>query len=284
MTDQRALAKAVTAIENGTASVGEPGGEGTIVGITGPPGVGKSSLVDALAKEIRSREKTVAIVAVDPTSLRTGGAILGDRIRMQRHHGDPGVFIRSMATRGATGGLARATGEVARYLRGAGFDYVIVETVGVGQDEIEIAGHADVTVLILAPGLGDEIQAIKAGIMEVADVFVINKADHAGAERAEREIRAETHAPVLQTVATEGTGIADLLDLIAGAPRNDLPAMDPAALAVKSMEEALRSFESALGIPRGSLLVDHLALRVSGADASQFPKTIGGIELEIIGK
>jgi LAO/AO transport system kinase len=261
----RDLARAVTAIENGTpeglALVRESTdrGGGVIAGITGPPGVGKSSLVDALAKEIRGRGKTVAILAVDPTSRRTGGAILGDRIRMQQHHADDGVFIRSMATRGEGGGLARATGDVARWLRGEGFDYVVIETVGVGQDEVEIAGLADVTVVVLAPGMGDDIQAIKAGIMEVADLYVINKADHAGADRAESELHAESHTPILRTIATEGKGVVELLDRIDGAERKVQPAGDPAALAVKSMNDALRHFESALGLPPGSLIVDHLA-------------------------
>ncbi len=195
--DQRALARAAPAVENekpeSLSLLTELGqGPGVVVGITGPPGAGKSSLVDALAKEIRKRGKTVGILAVDPTSRQTGGAILGDRIRMQQHHADAGVFIRSMATRGAGGGLARATGNVARLLQGAGFDYVLIETVGVGQDEIEIAALAGLTVLVLVPGMGDDVQAIKAGIMEIAGIYVINKADHAGADRTEQEIRAES--------------------------------------------------------------------------------------------
>jgi LAO/AO transport system kinase len=171
-------------------------------------------LVDALATEIRRRGQTVAILAVDPTSRLTGGAILGDRIRMQQHHADPGVFIRSMATRGARGGVARATGDVAALLRGSGFDYVLIETVGVGQDEIEVAGVADLTILVQVPGMGDDVQALKAGIMEIADVFVINKADHPGASRTEQEIRAESNAPILHTIAIEGRGVAELLSAI----------------------------------------------------------------------
>jgi LAO/AO transport system kinase len=219
--DVRALARAATAIENQTPEGLQlldqmPGGAGVVVGITGPPGAGKSSLVDALAKEIRKLGKTVGILAVDPTSRLTGGAIMGDRIRMQRHHSDPGVYIRSMATRGAGGGLARATAGLARLLRGAGFDYVLIETVGVGQDEIEIAALADVTVLVLVPGMGDDVQAIKAGVMEIADIYVINKADHAGADRTEAEIRAEVSAgiPILRTIATQGAGLAELLSAI----------------------------------------------------------------------
>jgi LAO/AO transport system kinase len=221
--DVRALARAATAIENQTPEGRElldtlPAGAGVVIGITGPPGAGKSSLVDALTREIRKRGKTVGILAVDPTSRVTGGAIMGDRIRMQQHHDDVGVYIRSMATRGAGGGLASATAGLARLLRGAGFDYVLIETVGVGQDEIEIARLADVTVLVLVPGMGDDVQAIKAGIMEIADIYVINKADHAGADRTESELRAEISpaAPLLRTVATQGTGAAELLNAIDG--------------------------------------------------------------------
>ena len=154
-----------------------------IVGVTGPPGAGKSTLVDALAAAIRREGKSVAILAVDPSSRISGGAILGDRIRMTRHYEDPGVFVRSMATRGEMGGLARAAADVVRLMDAAGKDYVIVETVGAGQDEVEIAGLAQVTVLALVPGMGDDVQAIKAGIMEIAQIFAINKADLPGAAR-----------------------------------------------------------------------------------------------------
>jgi LAO/AO transport system kinase len=233
--DTRALARAATAIENRTvesaALLGElspHAGHAIIAGITGPPGAGKSTLVDALARAIRREGKTVGILAVDPTSRVSGGAILGDRIRMQAHHGDPGVFIRSMATRGAVGGLARATADLALLLDAAGKDYVLIETVGVGQDEVEVAGVADVTVLVLVPGMGDDVQAIKAGIMEIADIFVINKADHPGADRVESEIagvlslvhRADGwQPPILRTVATEDKGITELLDAIGKFPR-----------------------------------------------------------------
>jgi LAO/AO transport system kinase len=263
--DVRALARAATAIENQTpegiellALLGD--GEGMLIGITGPPGAGKSSLVDALVKEIRQRGKTVGILAVDPTSRMTGGAIMGDRIRMQQHHGDPGVYIRSMATRGASGGLARATADLAFLLRGAGFDYVLIETVGVGQDEIEIAGLADVTVLVLVPGMGDDVQAIKAGIMEIANIFVINKADHAGADRTEAEIRAEAicGAPILRTVATHGTGVAELLDAM-----NGIGTSTRRPFAIDSIGVALRALEQALG----SIQIHHVAIRVRDFEA-----------------
>jgi LAO/AO transport system kinase len=199
-------------------------GHAMIVGITGPPGSGKSTLVDRLAKLIRGQGRSVGIIAVDPSSPYTHGAILGDRIRMQDHHDDPGVFIRSMATRGRLGGLAQATLEMSLLLDAAGRDVVLIETVGVGQDEVEVASLADVTVVVLVPGLGDDVQAIKAGIMEVADVFAINKSDLPGAERLEQEIRAmqslgteaerDNAAPIRRVIAAEGSGVEDLMEVI----------------------------------------------------------------------
>ena len=200
-------------------------GKARIIGLTGAPGSGKSTLVDQLAKHYRKDHKTVGIIAVDPTSPYTGGAILGDRIRMQDHHADPGIYIRSMATRGSLGGLARATADVATVLDASGRDRILIETVGVGQDEVDIVRLADVTVVILVPGMGDDVQTIKAGIMEIADVFVINKSDRDGAERVEREIRALQSLatrndgwtpPVVKTVASDGTGTKELADAIAG--------------------------------------------------------------------
>ncbi len=194
-------------------------GRARIIGLTGAPGAGKSTLVDQLARHYREGKKTVGIIAVDPTSPYTGGAILGDRIRMQEHFSDPGIYIRSMATRGSLGGLARTTADVALVLDAAGRDLVMIETVGVGQDEIDIVRLADITVVILVPGMGDDVQTIKAGIMEIADIFVINKSDREGAERVEREIRAlqslavrsdKWTPPIVKTVASEGTGINDL--------------------------------------------------------------------------
>ncbi len=229
--DLRALARAATLIEAQTDQGRElitalfPGtGRAKIIGITGPPGAGKSTLVNEIVKLIRRQGKTAGIIAVDPSSPFSQGAILGDRIRMQDHHADPGVFIRSMATRGRLGGVARATLELALLLDAAGRDFVLVETVGVGQDEVEIASLADITLLVLVPGMGDDVQAIKAGTMEIADVFVINKADLAGVARLEQEIRAMQSlgdepsraqaAPLRRVVATEGQGIEELLSVI----------------------------------------------------------------------
>jgi LAO/AO transport system kinase len=229
--DARAIARAVTLVENQPAAVealrnalSAHTGHAMTIGITGPPGVGKSTLVDRLTETLRAEGKTVGIVAVDPSSPFSRGAILGDRVRMQRHHSDPGVFIRSMASRGKSGGLAAGARDVAFLLSVAGRDVVLIETVGVGQNEVEIARVADITVLVLAPGLGDDVQAMKAGIMEIADVFAINKSDMPGAERLEQEIRMmqslggeqerSNAAPVRRVMATEGKGVKDLLAAI----------------------------------------------------------------------
>ena len=224
--DNRALARAITVIEDHTPEAYEllkalfsHSGKARVVGLTGPPGAGKSTLVDHLARHYREAQQTVGIVAVDPTSPYTGGAILGDRIRMQSHHADPGIYIRSMATRGSLGGLAHTTADVATAMDASGRDVILIETVGVGQDEVDIVQLADITVVILVPGMGDDVQTIKAGIMEIADIFVINKSDREGAERVEREIlEMQTLAtrgdgwtpPIVKSVASEGKGIAEL--------------------------------------------------------------------------
>jgi len=228
--DVRALARAISTIEDNRPESRELlkslfsfTGRARVIGLTGAPGAGKSTLVDQLAREYRKQERTVGILAVDPTSPYTGGAILGDRIRMQSHHADPGIYIRSMATRGNLGGLARATTDAATVLDAAGRDIVLIETVGVGQDEIDIVRLADVTVVILVPGMGDDVQTIKAGIMEIADIFVINKSDREGADRVEREIRSmqslairsdKWTPPIIKAVATDGKGIPELAKAI----------------------------------------------------------------------
>jgi LAO/AO transport system kinase len=260
--DTRALARLASGIENRDPQALEilrelepVTGHARIVGITGPPGAGKSTLVDALALELRKRRKTLAILAVDPSSRTSGGAILGDRIRMQQHHADPGIFIRSMATRGTMGGLARATADLARLMDAAGRDYVIIETVGVGQDEVAITSVAQVTVVVLVPGMGDDVQAIKAGIMEIADIFVVNKSDRPGAERVELELHAEGFdCPILRTVATEGKGIAELVEAIDTAGTGDrpqkamaCPTIDHLGIAVRSLEQSIAFYE-ALGL------------------------------------
>ena len=228
--DLRALARAISVVENRQAGCSDllkqlfpHTGQARVLGLTGPPGAGKSTLVDQLAKHYRRENQTVGIIAVDPTSPYTGGAILGDRIRMQDHHADSGIFIRSMATRGSLGGLARTTADVATVLDASGRDLVMIETVGVGQDEVDIVRLADVTIVILVPGMGDDVQTIKAGIMEIADIFVINKSDREGTERVEREIRAmqslatrhdQWTPPIVKTVASEGVGISELAEAI----------------------------------------------------------------------
>ncbi len=225
--DPRAIARAISLIENegadGAALVGRiypKTGHAYFIGVTGSPGAGKSTLVDRLIAEYRSQGKTVGVLAVDPTSPYIGGAILGDRVRMQAHAQDEGVFIRSMATRGHLGGLARTTTESALVLDAAGFDLVIIETVGVGQDEVDIVRMADVSIVTVVPGTGDDVQALKAGIMEIADIFVVNKADREGADRTAASIEAmltleawvagQWRPPVLRTEATIGRGVREL--------------------------------------------------------------------------
>ena len=228
--DPRALARAISTVENRASgwsdllkAVFQHTGKARVLGLTGAPGAGKSTLVDQLAKLYRKQDQTVGIIAVDPTSPYTGGAILGDRIRMQDHFADPGIYIRSMATRGSLGGLARTTADVATVLDASGRDIILIETVGVGQDEVDIVRLADITIVILVPGMGDDVQTIKAGIMEIADIFVINKSDREGAERVEREIRALQSLatrhdgwtpPIVKTVASEGEGIQELANAI----------------------------------------------------------------------
>ena len=229
--DARAIARAISLIEDESRAAADlirgifaKTGRAYLIGVTGPPGAGKSTLVDKLAAAIRQAGRTVGILAVDPTSPFSGGAILGDRVRMQAHAGDPDVFIRSMATRGQLGGLARATGEAALVLDAAGKDVIIIETVGVGQDEVDIVRTADVCVVTAVPGTGDDVQALKAGIMEIADIFVVNKADREGADRVAASIDAmlslqtfgerDWRPPIVKTEATTGKGVPELLETV----------------------------------------------------------------------
>ncbi|HEX3663621.1 MAG TPA: methylmalonyl Co-A mutase-associated GTPase MeaB [Acidobacteriaceae bacterium] len=229
--DTRALARALTLVENDApeapallSACFPHSGRALRLGITGAPGAGKSTVVDRLARAFRAQNRTVGVLAVDPTSPFTGGALLGDRIRVAGLHDDPGFTFRSMATRGSLGGLALSTADCALVLEASGKDVVLIETVGVGQDEIEIARLADITLVVLVPGMGDDVQSLKAGVMEIADIYVINKADREGAHRVEQEIRAlqslatkpeDRTPPIVRTIATTGEGIDTLAASIA---------------------------------------------------------------------
>jgi LAO/AO transport system kinase len=231
--EARAIGRLISQVEDGSpllrevmAALTPYAGNAHIVGLTGSPGVGKSTSTSALVTELRRRDLRVGVLAIDPSSPFSGGALLGDRIRMSEHATDPGVFIRSMAARGHLGGVSRATPQALRVLDAAGCDVVLVETVGVGQSEVEIARLADTTIVLVAPGMGDGVQAFKAGILEVGDVFVINKADRDGADQVRRELRSMIsladrpegawRPPVIKTVATDGQGAADVIDAIDG--------------------------------------------------------------------
>ncbi|WP_353073606.1 methylmalonyl Co-A mutase-associated GTPase MeaB [Tunturiibacter gelidiferens] len=277
--DVRALARALSLVENGggaevLAACREFAGRSLRVGVTGPPGAGKSTLVDQMVRWLRQQGQSVGVVAVDPSSPYTGGALLGDRIRMQDFAGDDGVFIRSMASRGAMGGVARAAADVCSVMEAAGRQTIVIETVGVGQDEVDVIGLADVTVLVLVPGMGDEVQSLKAGVMEVADVFVVNKSDRGGAELVEQEIVAmqalavgegEWVPPVVRTVATTGEGVKELMETVRRC-----------ALEKGSRRVRLESADTLCVLGQGGLRLDHLGVAVKSiAGARGFYEALG---------
>lgn len=260
-------------------------GTAHLVGVTGPPGSGKSTLVNEFAKELRAQGITVGIIAVDPTSPFTGGALLGDRVRMRDLAGDPGVFIRSMATRGSLGGLAQATSDVIKVLDAAGFDMILVETVGAGQAEVDIASTTHTTVVLEAPGMGDEVQALKAGLMEIADILVVNKADHAGADRTARALEMvidrktslnETtwRPPILKTIALDGTGVPQVL----GAIKNHYEHLRTSGLWAK--RERMRVKAELLNVLQRDLL-DQLLNQVGHEQVQMWAERIAAREIDV---
>jgi LAO/AO transport system kinase len=301
--DARAIARGISLVERGAdegailvREIFPRSGGAFLVGVTGAPGAGKSTLVDALISHWRKAGSTVGVIAVDPTSPFTGGAMLGDRVRMQAHAQDTSVFIRSMATRGHLGGLARATADAALVLDAAGKHFVAIETVGVGQDEVEVARTADISIVVLVPGMGDDVQTLKAGVMEIADIFVVNKSDREGADRALSEIEAllslhtydegEWRPPIIRTQATTGAGVADLVD---GIERfRDQPARVDArrrARAAAQLRAILtgrltRQVESRLSAVEMDQLVDRIAARTldpyTAADEVLVPSEVEG--------
>jgi LAO/AO transport system kinase len=282
--DVRGIARGISLVENDTGDgrallreVFASSGRAFVVGVTGAPGAGKSTLVDVLISRWRTAGESVGVIAVDPTSPFSGGAVLGDRVRMQTHARDDGVFIRSMATRGHLGGLARATADAVTILDAAGKNIVIIETVGVGQDEVEVARTADVSVLVLVPGMGDEVQSLKAGVMEIADVFAVNKADRPGADRTVEDValvlslRAysedEWQPVIVRTEATTGRGVDDLIDVIARFRRDEARISGRRRMRTESRlrtilaDTVMRQVESRVASARMDLFVDRIAAR-----------------------
>jgi LAO/AO transport system kinase len=290
--DVRAISRAITAIENHQVEAEAllrllfpQTGQAYLTGITGAPGTGKSTLVDRLAAYYRKQNENVGVIAVDPTSPYSGGAILGDRIRMQGHAGDEGIFIRSMATRGFLGGLARATAEVALLLDAAGKQQVLIETVGVGQDEIDIVRLADCVLVVMVPGLGDDIQNMKAGLMEIGDIFVLNKADREGADRLEQQLDAMLslvmprdgwHPPVVRTIASENKGIDVLAETVGKFRKHFAESGERQRKHVEHWKKRLiellegRLLERALGGKDGEARLEELAVAVAARKKDPF--------------
>ena len=292
--EPRAVARLISLVEDASphlrevaAALAPHTGRARVVGLTGAPGVGKSTMTSQLVTALRRKELRVGVLAVDPTSPFSGGALLGDRVRMQEHATDPGVFIRSMASRGHLGGLSWATPQALRVLDAAGCDVVLIETVGVGQSEVEVAGLADTTLVLVAPGMGDGIQAAKAGILEIADVFVVNKADRAGADQTVRELKhglslarrerqgPSWRPPVVRAVAARGEGIDDIVAAIDEhrswlADRGELELRRQARAAAEVEAIALQRLRSRIGDLRGGTALDQLAKRVAAGEVDPY--------------